>query len=275
MAAILALLSSLTWGSSDYLGGMLAKRRPAIAVVGGSQPFGLLLALAGALLTGKWFFSQEILIDGIASGVSGLAGLICFYTALSSGRMGIVSPISSLGVMLPLFIGLAHGEEPSRMQMLGIGVAIVGIVLASGPEVRGGANAKPVIFAFCAAVTFGLAIFFMARGADASPIMTIVTMRITQVSILALVAIALRSIGGLVKQDLPMLAAIGFSDALANILFTSAAALGLLSITSVLGSLYPMVTVVLAWWLNRERLARVQYWGIGATMIGVLAITVG
>ena len=275
MAAILALLSSLTWGSADYLGGMLTKRRPAIAVVGGSQPFGLLLALACALLTGNWFFTSEILIDGITAGISGLAGLICFYMALSSGRMGIVSPISSLGVMLPLFIGLAQGEKPSTLQMLGIAVAIVGIVLASGPELRGGTSPRPVILAFCAAIAFGLAIYFMARGADESPIMTIVTMRITQVSILAVVAIALRSIGGLVKQDVPTLAVIGLADALANLLFTSAAALGLLSITAVLGSLYPMVTVVLAWWLNRERLAHIQYWGIGATMLGVLAITVG
>jgi len=275
MAALLALLSSVTWGSSDYLGGMLAKKRPAIAVVGGSQPFGLLLALTGALLTSKWAFSHEVLLDGFVSGVSGLAGLICFYIALSSGRMGIVSPISSLGVMLPLFIGLAHGERPSHVQMLGIAAAIVGIVLASGPEVRGGANPRPVIFAFCAAITFGLAIYFMARGADASPIMTIVTMRITQVTILLAVALVTRSIGGLVMQDVPVLAVIGLTDALANILFTSAAALGLLSITAVLGSLYPMVTVVLAWWLNRERLAHIQYWGIAATMFGVLAITIG
>jgi len=105
--------------------------------------------------------------------------------------------------------------------------------------------------------------------------MTIVTMRITQVAIMVVVALAMRSLGGLVVEDLPKLAAIGLTDASANILFTSAAALGLLSITAVLGSLYPMVTVLLAWWLNGERLARVQYWGIAATMVGVLAITVG
>jgi drug/metabolite transporter (DMT)-like permease len=254
---------------------MLTKRRPAIAVVGGSQPFGLVLALVCAGISGKWMTSHEILIDGVASGISGLAGLICFYMALSSGRMGIVSPISSLGVMLPLFIGLAHGEHPSSTQMIGIAAAIIGIVFASGPEVRGGASPRPVILAFCAAITFGLAIYFMARGANANPIMTIVTMRITQVSILGIVALTLRSIGGLVAADIPALAVVGLTDALANILFTSAAAIGLLSITSVLGSLYPMVTVILAWWLNRERLASIQYWGIGATMLGVLAITVG
>jgi drug/metabolite transporter (DMT)-like permease len=275
MAALLALLSSVTWGSADYLGGMLAKKRPAIAVVGGSQPFGLLLAVLAALLTGTWTFSQQTVLYGIVSGVAGLTGLVCFYIALSTGRMGIVSPISSLGVILPLIMGLTHGDRPSQIQMIGIGAAVIGIVLASGPELRGGASPRPVIFALCAALTFGLTIYFMARGADDSPTMTIVTMRITQVAIMAVVALAMRSLGGLVVQDLPKLAAIGLTDASANILFTSAAALGLLSITAVLGSLYPMVTVLLAWWLNGERLARLQYWGIAATMFGVLAITVG
>jgi len=275
MAALLALLSSVTWGSADYLGGMLTKKRPAIAVVGGSQPFGLLLAVLAAVLTGTWTFSHEIVLYGIVAGITGLTGLVCFYIALSTGRMGIVSPISSLGVILPLVIGLAHGDRPTLVQMIGIGAAIIGIVLASGPELRGGASPRPVIFALCAAVTFGLTIYYMARGADTSPTMTIVTMRITQVAIMIAVALAMRSLGGLVVQDLPKLAAIGLTDASANILFTSAAALGLLSITAVLGSLYPMVTVLLAWWLNGERLARVQYWGIAATMLGVLAITVG
>ena len=254
---------------------MLTKKRSAIAVVGGSQPFGLLLALTAALLTHSWTFSNALLIEGVAAGLSGLAGLVCFYAALGSGRMGIVSPISSLGVMLPLLIGLARGEHPTTLQKVGIAVAIVGIVLASGPELRGGTSPRPVILAFVAAVTFGLAVYFMARGAQDSPIMTIVTMRVTQVGIISIIALVLRSFGGLLRSDLPRLAIIGGTDALANLMFTSAAALGLLSITSVLGSLYPMVTVVLAWRLNKERLASIQYWGIAATMCGIVAITAG
>jgi len=254
---------------------MFAKKHPALAVVGGSQPFGLLLALTAALLTHSWMFSHAILVNGLAAGLSGLTGLICFYAALSTGRMGIVSPISSLGVIIPLVIGLAQGEQPTLFQKVGITVAIVGIVLASGPELRGGTSPRPVLLALIAAVTFGLSIYFMAKGATHSPIMTIVTMRITQVAILSTVAIALKSIGGLLRSDLPKLAIIGGTDALANLMFTSAASMGLLSITAVLGSLYPMVTVVLAWRLNRERLATVQYWGIAATMFGVVAITVG
>jgi len=254
---------------------MFAKKHPALAVVGGSQPFGLLLALTAALLTHSWMFSHAILVNGLAAGLSGLTGLICFYAALSTGRMGIVSPISSLGVIIPLVIGLAQGEQPTLYQKVGIAVAIVGIVLASGPELRGGTSPRPVLLALIAAVTFGLSIYFMAKGATHSPIMTIVTMRITQVAILSTVAIALKSVGGLLRSDLPKLAIIGGTDALANLMFTSAASMGLLSITAVLGSLYPMVTVVLAWRLNRERLATVQYWGIAATMFGVVAITVG
>jgi drug/metabolite transporter (DMT)-like permease len=105
--------------------------------------------------------------------------------------------------------------------------------------------------------------------------MTITAMRATQVTIVIVVALALRSIGGLVKKDVPLLAAIGMTDAGANVLFAFAASLGLLSVVSVLGSLYPIVTVILAWWIHKERLIPVQYLGIAITFSGVALISLG
>jgi drug/metabolite transporter (DMT)-like permease len=100
-------------------------------------------------------------------------------------------------------------------------------------------------------------------------------MRATQVVTVVLIAIAVRSLGGLVKQDLPLLATIGATDAGANILFAFAASLGLLSVVAVLGSLYPIVTVLLAWWIHKERLIPVQYLGIVFTFSGVVLISLG
>ena len=105
--------------------------------------------------------------------------------------------------------------------------------------------------------------------------MTIAAMRATQVSIVVVIALALRSIGGLVKKDLPFLAAIGMTDAGANVLFAFAASLGLLSVVAVLGSLYPIVTVLLAWWIHKERLMPIQYLGIAVTFSGVALISLG
>ncbi len=275
MSALLALLSSVVWGTSDFFGGTLARSRPPIAVIGGSQPFGLALVVLIAVVFGHWQLQTEVLLYGAISGAIGLIGLMSFYAALASGRMGIVSPIASMGVIIPLLIGLARGENPTGLEMFGIVVAVIGMVLASGPEISGGAPAKPVILALVAALTFGVAIYFMALGGSINPTMTIIVMRVVQVSIVLVIAISVRNIGGLDRKDIPTLILIGTTDAAANLLFATAAAIGLLSITSVLGSLFPVVTVILAWWIHKERLLPIQYVGIIATMFGVLSITFG
>ena len=105
--------------------------------------------------------------------------------------------------------------------------------------------------------------------------MTVTAMRAVQVLLVIVLFLAIRSLGGLVKRDIPMLATIGASDAGANVLYTFAASLGLLSVVSVLGSLYPIVTVLLAWWIHKERLMRVQYIGIAITFSGVALLALG
>ena len=277
MPLVLALLSSVVWGTSDFLAGRMSRKFPAVAVLGGSQIFGLTLALGFALVTGHWDLSNRtVLAWGLTAGLLGLFGLIAFYSALATGLMGIVSPISSVGVVIPLAIGLTRGEQPTGIQYLGILVAVIGVVLASGPELSGQATSKPVYLAFIAAITFGLCVFCMAQGGRAgNPAMTIAIMRITQVSILLGSALILRNKGGLGVRNIPMLFAIGITDASANILFAYAAADGLLSIVSVLGSLFPVMTVILAWTILKERLMPVQYVGTLFTLLGVIAITAG
>ena len=275
MPIVLALLSSVVWGLADFLGGTLSKRRKAIAVIGGSQSFGLVFASTVALALGFWTWNSTVWINGAIAGAMGLLGLVGFYTALATGQMGIVAPISSLSAVVPVTIGLAQGERPTAIQLGGIAVALVGVILASGPELKGKVDPRPVLLALFAALTFGICVYFMALGGRVDPTMTIVSMRATQVVTVVLIAIAVRSLGGLVKQDLPLLATIGATDAGANILFAFAASLGLLSVVAVLGSLYPIVTVLLAWWIHKERLIPVQYLGIVFTFSGVVLISLG
>lgn len=275
MAAILALLSSAVWGASDFLGGTLSKRLPAIAVVGGSQIFGLISAIIIATWQGELDAPLGYIAWGVMAGWFGLVGLIAFYAALSTGRMGIVSPISSLGVLVPLSIALLTGEKPSGLQYVGILVAVMGVVLASGPELNGGSDARPVLLAFLAALTFGFTVYGMARGSEFSSPMTVVAMRVAQVSAVLVIAAWKRSSGGLRKSDIPLLIVIGSTDAIANILFTASTAIGMLAVTSVLGSLFPVATVLLAMVIHKERLLPIQYLGVIATMCGVVAITAG
>jgi drug/metabolite transporter (DMT)-like permease len=275
MPIVLALLSSLIWGLADFLGGTLSKRRKAIAVIGGSQSFGLLFAATLALAIGAWTWDTTVWINGTIAGAMGLFGLVAFYTALATGQMGIVAPISSLSAVVPVTIGLAQGERPGSLQVTGIVIALIGVILASGPELNGKVDSRPVLLAFIAAITFGFAVYFMARGGQVNPTMTITAMRLTQVVMVLVLVLALRSLGGLIKKDIPLLATIGATDAGANILFAFAASLGLLSVVAVLGSLYPIVTVLLAWWIHKERLIPVQYLGIAVTFSGVALIAVG
>jgi drug/metabolite transporter (DMT)-like permease len=275
MPIVLALLSSLVWGLADFLGGTLSKKRKAIAVIGGSQSFGLLFATILSLAFGLWTWDTSVWINGIIAGALGLLGLVGFYTALATGQMGIVAPISSLSAVVPVTIGLAQGERPGTMQVTGIVIALIGVVLASGPELKGDVDPRPVFLAFFAAVTFGFCVYFMAKGGQINPTMTITAMRATQVAVVLIMALAIMSFGGLIKKDIPLLATIGVTDAGANILFAFAASLGLLSVVSVLGSLYPIVTVLLAWWIHKERLIPVQYLGIVVTFAGVALIAVG
>jgi drug/metabolite transporter (DMT)-like permease len=275
MPIVLALLSSLVWGLADFLGGTLSKKRKAIAVIGGSQSFGLLFATILSLAFGLWTWDTSVWINGIIAGALGLLGLVGFYTALATGQMGIVAPISSLSAVVPVTIGLAQGERPGTMQVTGIVIALIGVVLASGPELKGDVDPRPVFLAFFAAVTFGFCVYFMAKGGQINPTMTITAMRATQVAVVLIMALAIMSFGGLIKKDIPLLATIGVTDAGANILFAFAASLGLLSVVAVLGSLYPIVTVLLAWWIHKERLIPVQYLGIVVTFAGVALIAVG
>lgn len=275
MAAILALLSSFAWGTADFLGGILSKKRNAVAVIGGSQPFGLIAITIVALLAGQFWFSREVVFYGVVAGLIGMVALMAYYQALATGQMGIVAPIGSLGVLVPLTYGYLDGEQPTSIQNLGIAIAIIGVVLASGPEFRGDAAIKPVVLAFISAVMFGFTVLFMARGGELNPAGTVVMMRVAQVSVMVSVALLLRTFGGLKKQDIPILALTGSLDAVANVLFTTAAGLGLIAIVSVLGSLFPVATALLAWWFLKERLLPIQYLGILVTMAGVAAITSG
>ena len=275
MPVILALLSSLVWGLSDFLGGTLSKKRKAVAVIGGSQSFGLLFVSLLAIGFQAWTWNQTVWINGAIAGAMGLLGLVCFYTALATGQMGIVAPISSLSAVVPVTIGLVQGERPSAMQLTGIVVALIGVILASGPELNGKVDPRPVFLALFAALTFGFCVYFMAQGARINPTMTVTAMRAVQVFLVIILFLAIRNLGGLVKRDIPMLATIGASDAGANVLYTFAASLGLLSVVSVLGSLYPIVTVLLAWWILKERLMRVQYIGIAITFSGVALLALG
>jgi drug/metabolite transporter (DMT)-like permease len=284
VSALLALLSRLLGGSADFLGGILSRRIPAVLVVAASQAFGLLAVAVVAVASGAFDSPTGYVPWAIASGLTGVIGLVAFYAALASGTMGVVSPIAALGVVVPVIVGIAQGERPGPVQIVGICIAIAGVVLASGPELSGKAGVRPLVLAVVAAFGFGGALLFIAKGSRDSTVMTLLTMRVTSVTVLgiALVMIASRSRRAgtpgaprLGPRDLGLLAAVGVGDAAANLTFGWASTRGLISVAAVLGSLYPVVTVLMARFFLHERLGRVQTVGVAGALAGVVLIGAG
>jgi len=129
-----------------------------------------------------------------------------------------------------------------------------------------------VILAVAAAACFGLALYSLDRGARYAVLETLWGMRVTSVAMFLLAGLAARSVGGARALDLPALAAIGLADVTANALFAFSSSRGMVSVASVLGSLYPVATLFWARVLLGERLRRVQSIGVGLTLVGVVAI---
>ena len=278
MATLLALFSSVLWGTADYHGGNLSKKYPAIAVLGVTQAIGLIFGIILALINGEFstnaFGSNGYFIPGAFAGVLGYLGLICLYAGLSTGRMGVVSPISGLSALIPVgYAFFVKGDRLSLILSIGAALAIVGAFLASGPELSQGLPIKPLILALGAAAGFGTALVWMSIGSQGSALMTMVMMRTTTLFLSLGILLKYRTLGGLPLKLAPVLIFIGCADFLANLLLGVATTKGNLTLSMVLGALYPIFTAVLAFRYLNERLHRVQYVGIFAAVAGVAIIS--
>lgn len=278
MATLFALFSSFLWGTADYHGGKLSKKHPAIAVLGVTQAIGLLFGLSLVVITGDYssnpFGENGYFFPGALAGILGYVGLICLYAGLSTGRMGVVSPISGLSALIPVgYAFFVKGDRLSLILSIGAALAIVGAFLASGPELSKGLPIKPLVLALGAAAGFGGALVFMAIGSEGSALMTMVMMRATTFFVSLGILAKYRSIGGLNFKHSPILIFIGCADFLANLLLGVATTKGNLTLSMVLGALYPIFTALLAFKFLQERLHRIQYLGILAAVAGVAIIS--
>ena len=279
MASILALFSSVLWGTADYLAGNLTKRFKAIAVTGASQAFGLIAGIFLVVVTGS-YISPNLSWDGyllpaIGAGIAGFFGLVSFYSGLATGRMGVVSPISTLSAVIPLTFAFISGERPTSIQILGMCVALLGAFCASGPDIVKGLPIKPLLFGLGAALGFGVALALMAQGSKTSSLMTMTSMRVVSVSMCILIALRFRTVGGFRVSDLKILIIIGVTDFAANLMLGVATTKGLVSVAMVFGALFPIVTSLLAFKFLKERLHKVQYLGILFAVAGVSLISIG
>jgi len=277
LGIVLALGSSVAWGTSDFLGGLRSRRISALTVLLVSQPVGLVLALAVALGAGGDSLSVRDAAIAAAAGATVVMALGAFYRAMALGSVTVVATIGALGVLVPVAAGLLQGDRPGALQAIGALAGIAGVVLVArkpDPEWRA---ASKVATGLAALAALGFGTFFL--GLDLSsgprPAWTIVAARTGGVATLLVAAAYARPSMRVERALLPSLLAIGFFDVLANSLFAVATNHGLLSLVAVAGSLYSAVTVLLARFVLGERLAPQQSAGVVVALAGVALIAAG
>ena len=221
---------------------------------------------------------QRSFLLGCLAGLGGGAGLAAFYRALALGTMSVVSPLVACGAVVPFAIAIATGERPSALALCGAAAALGGAVLASVEERRAESpdRARAVLLALAAAGALGLFVYFLGLGSrEGDALSTLLGARVGSLSFLIVAALVLRAPIRIARTSVAAVAAVGLADVTANALFAFASRHGLLSLVAVLGSLYPVVTVLLAHIVLGERLTRPQQIGIAVALTGVAAIAGG
>ncbi len=276
-AVLLALAASASWGVSDFLGGLKTRAVPVLTVLSVSQPAGLVLL--GAIVLVRWQPPPHGLpiLWAVLAGFGGAIGIGALYQGLAVGSMGIVAPITSTSPLIPLTVGLARGERPSAVQLVGIGMAIVGVAFAGWEPGAPGARRRLSAgagLALLAAVAFGSSQVALQSAAADDPYWATFILRVAS-SLLVLAAILRHRPGRNRGGMWLVLIVIGLLDSGATELFAVATTKGLLSVVAVLAALYPVLVAILARVVLNERLTVVQRGGALAAVAGAAAISTG
>lgn len=275
LAVVLALGASATWGLADFFGPLKGRTLGPLRVLfwvqlGGLTAIALIVAVRGVGPADSAAFLA------VPAALSGTLGLYAYYQGMKVGAMSVVAPIAGVSAVVPVVVGIASGDRPSGWQGLGIACALIGVFLASREPGRTERRlAAGVGLALLAALGFGGYFPPMHAAGDADFWWAALLFRITSTSIIVTAALIRRPPLVVRGLDLPLILLVGIGDMTGNLLFAAASAQGLVSITSVLASLYPIFTVVLARLVLNERVARSQEAGIALTLAGVALIAAG
>lgn len=275
LTLVLAGVASIGWGVSDFVGGLLVRSFGVAAITVLSQVAGLLVLVGVIAATGAALEGDGFLL-GLAAACCGIVSITAFYRAMALGTMSVVSPLVACGSVIPFTLAILTGEHLSGVAMVGALVAVAGAVLTSTPEhALEGARRTAVLLAVVAAVATGFYIYFLSLGSKAGgAFSSVLGARLGMVLLLVLIAIRLRPRLRMPGRWLVIAAAVGVSTTASLVLFSVAADRGLISTASIVASLYPVVTVLLAHVFLSERLRALQ--GVGVALaLGGIALLAG
>jgi len=273
VGVLFALAASASWGLGDFLGGLTSRTRSAILVIALSQPVGL--ALLGIATLARWQMPPGAAVAwACPAALFGTIGLAAFYRGMATGSISVVAPIAGAAAVIPVVVGVIGGDRPSAAQAVGFACAIGGVAGACW-EGHGVGRAAGAGFALVALLGFGGYFVLLHRAGREDFLWAAFLFRSTPTTLAWAALLHLGPPRHGVRGSLPALVAIGVLDTGGNTLFAASAVRGLVSVTSVLASLYPAVTVLFAHLYLRERLRPWQYAGIALTLVGAALVSVG
>jgi len=268
-AAGLSLASAACWGSADFSGGVSAKGSNAFGVVVIAHGAGLLCMLLLAALTGEPFPSHAAMSWGVMAGFIGGFGLVCLYRALAVGQMGINAPVAAVITgALPVVYGISREGYPAKIQFVGFAIALAAIWLIAMPSGELG-RPKGLGLAICAGIGFGGYLICSRQAATEAVFWPLVAARSASILEMLIVVIASRRAWAPPRKLLPWMIFAGIFDSLGNMFFMYAVRHGRLDVATVLSSLYPASTVLLARFLLKEKISTLQTSGMIAALVAV------
>jgi drug/metabolite transporter (DMT)-like permease len=280
MTILLSGATALFFGFSDFFGGVAARRDSEFTVTAVAHILGLALLVVASLLFPAAAVSPRDLWAGAAVGVSSAIGVTSLYGALARGRMSVVAPITAaLSGSLPALYDFARGTALRPLALAGLGVALVAIIIVSSvghPEDRAGMPPIAIVLSLLAGVSFSSGFILLSMTGSGAGLAPLVTARLVSVAILG--AIVLWRARGRVSLArpalLPSLGA-GALDAMATTTMLLAIRIGPLAVAAVIGSLYPVATILLARFGLKERLHWAQRVGVVLALAAVLMAAFG
>lgn len=275
MGPALALLSSLTWGVADFMGGIASRRRSVLQVLVIAYPVGAVVLTFVATFIVPGELSRETFLIGLIAGVIGAFAIGFLYVALKRGPMGIVSPITALmSATIPVLSGLVNGERLTPLAILGMVIAAIAVILVSQDvNAHQKVALSTILISLTSGTLIGIYLTLIGLSDDNSGIWTATVARwFSSLLVLGAMLIFVRQFS---PSNYPWLLVIisGILDAGANGIFQIASQNGMLSIVAVLGSLYPATTAILARFILHEKLHKIQIAGVVLALAAAVTLT--
>ena len=276
-ALVLSVSAALAWGVVDFGAGLKSQRLSVFTVVCGMQLVGSLGAAVFLVTTANGSLSTDTAVLGLAAGAVTSVGLAALYQGLAIGPMSLVAPISATGVVIPVIVGLATGDDPSAAQGLGMILAIAGmlVVLRTSDDGGGATMDRPraVAVGLGALSAVGLGVYYLSANAVADNQGGWFSFlgQLTAGSILAALLLA-RRVSIPARSDLNGIAVLGALSFAAWILSQTAFDAGHLSLTATIISTYPVTTILLAVAITREAMRPLQALGLVGVFAGIALI---